>query len=96
MLDCHVSTRLSSNGQAFPRSCIWYRSGYQDIYRSCGAQVSYFKSSLDMQLLDLLWNKYWVNTLASSPLITTRDLATGQIRDIGAPHALAIFPHNPS
>ena len=49
------------------------------------AQVSYFKSSLDTQLLELLWNKYWVNTLACSPLVATRDLATGQIRDIGAP-----------
>ena len=32
-------------------------------------EVSYFKSSLDTQLLDLLWNKYWVNTLSSSPLL---------------------------
>ena len=50
----------------------------------CAAQVSYFKSSLDTQLLDMLWHKYWVNTLASSPLITTRELATGQITDICA------------
>lgn len=32
--------------------------------------VSYFKSSLDSHLLDLLWNKYWVNTLSSCSLIT--------------------------
>lgn len=44
--------------------------------------VSYFKSSLDTHMLDMLWNKYWVNTLAASPLINTRDLAFGQIRDI--------------
>ena len=50
--------------------------------------MSYFKSSLDTQLLDMLWHKYWVNTLASSPLVTTRELATGQIIDICAdtPH----------
>lgn len=35
-------------------------------------------------MLDQLWNKYWVNTLASSPLIATRELATGQINDVGA------------
>lgn len=34
-------------------------------------------------MLDLLWNKYWVNTLSSSPLLGTRDLRTGQIADIG-------------
>ena len=33
-------------------------------------EVSYFKSKLDNKLLDLLWNKYWVNTLSSSPLIS--------------------------
>lgn len=32
--------------------------------------VSYFKSSLDSHLLDLLWNKYWVNTLSSCSMIT--------------------------
>ena len=47
-------------------------------------EISYFKSSLDAGLLDLLWGKYWVNTLASSPLLATRDLTAGQIRDIGA------------
>jgi hypothetical protein len=46
--------------------------------------IAYFKSSLDAGLLDLLWAKYWVNTLASSPLLATRDLTAGQIRDIGA------------
>ena len=46
--------------------------------------ISYFKSSLDAGLLDHLWGKYWVNTLASSPLLATRDLTAGQMRDIGA------------
>ena len=32
--------------------------------------MSYFKSSLDKRLLDMLWNKYWVNTLSSSTLLT--------------------------
>ncbi|XP_018123553.1 COP9 signalosome complex subunit 5 isoform X1 [Xenopus laevis] len=33
-------------------------------------EVTYFKSSLDRNLLELLWNKYWVNTLSSSSLLT--------------------------
>ena len=57
--------------------------------------ISYFKSSLDSYMLDLLWNKYWVNTLSSSPLLGTRDLRTGQIADIGEPvdnPSLTILP----
>jgi len=45
-------------------------------------EVSYFKSSLDSQLLDLLWNKYWVNALSSNPLYTNRDYTGGQISDL--------------
>ncbi|XP_050438968.1 COP9 signalosome complex subunit 5-like [Adelges cooleyi] len=45
-------------------------------------EVNYFKSSLDRRLLDLLWNKYWVNTLSSSSLITNADYLTGQINDL--------------
>ena len=33
-------------------------------------EVSHFKSNLDTQLLEVLWNKYWVNTLSQSPLLT--------------------------
>eukprot|EP01103_Thecamoeba_quadrilineata_P006839 TRINITY_DN16575_c0_g1_i1.p1 TRINITY_DN16575_c0_g1~~TRINITY_DN16575_c0_g1_i1.p1 ORF type:complete len:327 (+),score=41.64 TRINITY_DN16575_c0_g1_i1:1-981(+) len=44
--------------------------------------VSYFKSSLDSNLLDLLWNKYWVNTLSSSPILSNRDFIAGQISDL--------------
>ena len=37
-------------------------------------EVQIFKSSLDNELLGLLWNKYWVNTLSQSPLISVRRL----------------------
>ena len=42
--------------------------------------VSYFKSSLDAALLDNLWNKYWVNTLSSSTLLTNVEYNTGQLQ----------------
>ena len=32
--------------------------------------ITYFKSALDRRLLESLWNKYWVNTLSSSSLLT--------------------------
>ncbi|KAF9618555.1 hypothetical protein IFM89_002250 [Coptis chinensis] len=44
--------------------------------------ITYFKSSIDCRLLDLLWNKYWVNTLSSSPLLANRDYVAGQISDL--------------
>jgi len=47
-----------------------------------GLEVSYFKSSLDSHLLDLLWNKYWVNTLSSNTLLSNRDYTAGQISDL--------------
>lgn len=45
-------------------------------------KVEHFKSSLDNQLLDLLWNKYWVSTLAQSPVIVNRDYSVGQLEDL--------------
>lgn len=44
--------------------------------------VSHYKSSLDAKLLEALWNKYWVQTLSSSPLISNRDYGTKQISDL--------------
>ncbi|KAG2434435.1 hypothetical protein HYH02_012265 [Chlamydomonas schloesseri] len=44
--------------------------------------ITFFKSSTDSHLLDLLWNKYWVATLSASPLISNREFAAGQIADV--------------
>ena len=45
-------------------------------------EVSHFKSTLDSQLLSSLWNKYWVSTLSSSPLVSNRDYGTKQITEL--------------
>ncbi|CAI7639458.1 hypothetical protein N7501_001456 [Penicillium viridicatum] len=44
--------------------------------------VSHFKSTLDTEILSLLWNKYWVATLSQSPLFTSRDFGNKQIMDL--------------
>ncbi|ORX86932.1 hypothetical protein BCR32DRAFT_215826 [Anaeromyces robustus] len=44
--------------------------------------ISYFKSELDTNLLASLWNKYWINTLSSSSLLTNREYNTRQISDL--------------
>ncbi|KAF9354446.1 hypothetical protein BGX34_011017 [Mortierella sp. NVP85] len=45
-------------------------------------EISHFKSTLDTQLLDQLWNKYWVNTLSQSPLLSNREYAARQMSDL--------------
>ncbi|KAI1074086.1 COP9 signalosome complex subunit 5 [Whalleya microplaca] len=47
-------------------------------------EVSHFKSTLDSNLLELLWNKYWVQTLSQSPLLTNRDYGNKQMLDLGS------------
>ena len=46
-------------------------------------EVQHFKSTLDSRLLELLWNKYWVQTLAQNPLLTNRDYGSSQMVDLG-------------
>jgi COP9 signalosome complex subunit 5 len=47
-------------------------------------EVSHFKSSLDTHLLELLWNKYWVQTLSQSPLLTNREYSSKQMLDLSS------------
>ncbi len=44
-------------------------------------EVEHFKSTLDSLLLEQLWNKYWVQTLAQNPLLTNREFGNRQIAD---------------
>ena len=44
-------------------------------------EVEHFKSTLDSLLLEQLWNKYWVQTLAQNPLLTNREFGSRQIAD---------------
>lgn len=46
--------------------------------------VSHFKSTLDSHLLELLWHKYWVQTLSQSPLLTNRDYGSKQMLDLSS------------
>ena len=47
-------------------------------------EVSHYKSTLESKLLEALWNKYWVQTLSSSPLFTNREYVSKQIEDLAA------------
>lgn len=69
-----------SKYQTIPMSKIEDFGVHANQYYSL--DVSFFKSNLDARMLDVLWNKYWVNTLSSSPLQTNRSFIAGQISDL--------------
>lgn len=52
-------------------------------------KVSYYKSKYDQTLFQILWTKYWINTLASSPLIANMEYLTDQIVDLSGKIAQA-------
>jgi COP9 signalosome complex subunit 5 len=60
----------ASEYQSIPLNKIEDFGVHANQYYSLDVQI--FKSSLDTELLGLLWNKYWVNTLSQSPLISVR------------------------
>lgn len=85
-----LSFLLHSNPTPYPVSLFYSISLYLFCFNYIcvllqyySLDITYFKSSLDSHLLDLLWNKYWVNTLSSSPLLGNGDYVAGQISDLG-------------
>lgn len=68
--------------QAIPLGKIEDFGAHSSRYYSL--EVSHFKSTLDSKLLESLWNKYWVGTLSSSPLLTNHDYGTKQIQDLAS------------
>lgn len=43
-----------------------YQKTHKSYYK---LEVEFFKSTTDANILNLLWNKYWINTLSASPLL---------------------------
>lgn len=70
----------SSEYQSIPLNKIEDFGVHANQYYPLEVQV--FKSSLDSELLGLLWNKYWVNTLSQSALISNRAYAASQLADL--------------
>ena len=60
----------ASEYQSIPLNKIEDFGVHANQYYQLDVQI--FTSSLDTHLLGLLWNKYWVNTLSQSPLISVR------------------------
>ena len=66
--------------QTIPLSKIEDFGAHASQYYSL--DITHYKSTLDTHLLELLWNKYWVSTLSSSPLFTNREYGSKQILDL--------------
>ncbi|KAF2835426.1 COP9 signalosome complex subunit 5 [Patellaria atrata CBS 101060] len=75
-----TTTTDSEGWQTIPTNKMQDFGAHSSRYYSL--EVSHFKSSLDSALLESLWNKYWVQTLSSSPLFTNREYGTKQIVDL--------------
>jgi len=43
---------------------------------------TFFKSSLDADILHRLWNQYWTHTLSSSPLLSNQDFICKSIVNV--------------
>ncbi|WVR04832.1 COP9 signalosome complex subunit 5 [Kwoniella sp. DSM 27419] len=72
----------SSSYQSIPMDKIEDFGVHANAYYPLKVEI--FKTKLDEQLLDLLWNKYWVATLSSSLLVSNRDYATSRMSDLNS------------
>jgi COP9 signalosome complex subunit 5 len=75
-------TGASDGYQTIPLAKVEDFGAHASRYYSL--EVSHFKSSLDTHLLELLWNKYWVQTLSQSPLFTNREYSSKQMLDLSS------------
>ena len=71
---------MENEFESVPLGKIEDFGAHQDQYYQL--EISYFKSSLDTELLDTLWNKYWIATLAASPLLSNAEFITERLCDL--------------
>ncbi|KAJ2903691.1 uncharacterized protein MKZ38_009530 [Zalerion maritima] len=78
---------VGSDGfQAVPMNKVEDFGAHSEKYYSL--EVVTYKSTLDNQILDLLWHKYWVQTLSQNPLLTNREYSSKQMADLAGQTAL--------
>lgn len=73
---------LDDGYQTIPLAKIEDFGAHSSRYYSL--EVSHYKSTLDTHMLELLWNKYWVQTLSQSPLFTNREYSSKQMLDLSS------------
>ena len=79
--DYKPSSKVEDDGyQSIPLSKVEDFGAHASRYYSL--EISHYKSTLDTQILELLWNKYWVSTLSQSPLFSNREYGSRQMLDL--------------
>ena len=77
-----TTNATTGDGQSVPLNKVEDFGAHSHRYYPL--DVEHFKSTLDSKLLETLWNKYWVQTLAQNPLLTNRDYTSSQMMDLGS------------
>lgn len=72
----------SSNYKSIPKEKIQDFGFHWKYYYELNIEI--FKSSTDAKLLSLVWNKYWIKTLSSTPLIVNKNYLTQQVNDLAS------------
>ncbi|BEI90328.1 uncharacterized protein CcaverHIS019_0303980 [Cutaneotrichosporon cavernicola] len=72
----------SSEYQSIPLDKIEDFGAHANAYYPLKVEI--YKSKTDEKLLDLLWNKYWVETLSQSRILSNRAYTTSQVKDLNA------------
>ncbi|KAI0181049.1 COP9 signalosome complex subunit 5 [Hypoxylon sp. FL1284] len=80
--DQQPASSTSASHQSVPLAKAEDFGAHADRYYPLN--VSHFKSTLDSSLLELLWTKYWVQTLCQNPLLTNRDYGSKQMLDLAS------------
>jgi COP9 signalosome complex subunit 5 len=71
---------LHSNYQHIPLNKIEDFGVHYKCYYTL--EHSFFKSSMDTYILDCLWNKYWTQTLSSSPILKNKEYSSSLVFDL--------------
>ncbi|KAL7722164.1 MPN domain-containing protein [Entamoeba marina] len=66
--------------KVLPRDKIQDFGSYYDAYYTL--KVELYKTKLDDQVLQLLWHEYWINTLASTAIISSKDIMNDKVIDL--------------
>jgi COP9 signalosome complex subunit 5 len=74
------TTSASNEYQTIPSDKVGDLGAWKDHWYTL--ETEYFKSATDYNLLNLLWNKYWIKILTSSPLISNRQYTNQQMSDL--------------
>ncbi|CAK9779721.1 putative COP9 signalosome complex subunit 5A [Cutaneotrichosporon oleaginosum] len=72
----------SSEYQSIPLDKIEDFGAHANAYYPLKVEI--YKSKTDEKLLDLLWNKYWVETLSQNRILSNRAYTTSQVKDLNA------------